>query len=67
MQQCLKVIPKLQNEILDSMLTVCPQEIKDQVNENEFFAIQFYEMFAISNHCNYIYTMERSMKCSGLS
>ncbi|CAH1988766.1 unnamed protein product [Acanthoscelides obtectus] len=44
----------VQNEILDSMLEVCQQEIRQQINAAEFLAIQCDETTDISHHCQMV-------------
>lgn len=44
----------VQNEILDSMLEVCRQEIKEQISKEDFLAIQCDETTDISNHCQMV-------------
>lgn len=44
----------VQNEILDSMLAVCQDEIKEQIEQNDFLAIQCDETTDVSNHCQMV-------------
>ena len=44
----------VENEIIYSMLQLCTQGIKDQINETEFLAIQCDETIDISNQCQVV-------------
>lgn len=44
----------IQNEILDSMLEVCRNEIRQQITKADFLAIQCDETSDISNHCQMV-------------
>nr|CAI5844592.1 unnamed protein product [Callosobruchus analis] len=44
----------IQNEILDSMLEVCRNEIREQINNADFLAVQCDETSDISNHCQMV-------------
>ena len=44
----------IQNEILDSMLAICREEIKEQINKSDFLAIQCDETTDISNQCQMV-------------
>ena len=39
----------MQNKILDNVLEVCRQGIKEKINETKFLAIQYDEATGISN------------------
>ncbi|CAH1103808.1 unnamed protein product [Psylliodes chrysocephalus] len=44
----------IQNEILDSMLEVCRNEIREQINKADFLSVQCDETSDISNHCQMV-------------
>lgn len=44
----------IQNDILDSMLMVCRKEIKKEIEESDFLAIQCDETTDVSSHCQMV-------------
>ncbi|GLV36317.1 uncharacterized protein CBL_08811 [Carabus blaptoides fortunei] len=60
-----KGTPKtVQNEILNSMLEVCRQEIAEQINKVDFLAIQCDETTDISNHCQMVMIFRYVYDCN---
>jgi hypothetical protein len=44
----------IQNELLDSTLNICREEIEQQIRASEFVAIHCNETTAVLNHCQMV-------------